>query len=80
MVNYLRIAQPGRWLAQLIALRTQLPRHGEPTVYSHPSRDQDQEHETHPTTMQTIERASAFYQEKLGFNTLFFFGEFRRMC
>lgn len=72
------IALPGRWMAGLAALLSALPRYGGPATRSYPSRDQ--EYDAHPTTMQTIERASVHYQEKLGFNTLFFSGEFRKMC
>lgn len=79
MANYVWIALPGQLMARLSALLTQLSRHGGRVVHSRLSRGQDQECDAHPTTMQTIERASAYYQEKLGFHTLFLTGEFRKM-
>lgn len=78
MANYVRIALPGRWMARLAVLVARQARHEKPAVPD--CNDRDRAQDAHPTTMQIIERVSAHYQEKLGFNTLFFSGEFRRMC
>lgn len=77
MENCARIVLPGRWAAWLAALLAAGGCREEP---SRLHRDRDQARDTHPTTTQTIERASALYQEKLGFSTLFLAGEFRRLC
>ena len=78
MENYPMIALPGRWVARLAALLAALPRNG--GARSNLRQGPGQNPDTQPTTMQTIERASAFYQEKLGFSALFLAGEFRKLC
>lgn len=78
MENHVWIALPGRWRVRLATLLSGRVRPGESAAWPHPSRAQ--ERDAHPATMQTIERASAHYQEKLGFSILFFSGEFRQRC
>lgn len=78
MENYLRTALPGRWLARVAAVLTTALPQGGGAARAGPGRAGGVA-DSHPTTMQTIERASALHQEKLGLNVLYCAGESRKV-
>ena len=83
MANYIWIALPGQWLARLATALLEVPlfvgSSWRSAVKSPCSDSPDQKSDAQPSTMQTIERVMAVYQEKVGWHSWAAGSEFRRV-